>query len=118
LLAASGMLGAAHGVPTMVSLRAVLGRRGSYVPTALNAFQLLGWAAFELLVMGLAATAIVGPFLGPATSGFWICVFGLVCGLFAIGGPLVVVRQWIEKFAIWMVFLSTAIIAYRLAVGG
>src|SRR5438034_4352200 len=60
LLAASGVLGSAHGVPTMVSLRAVLGRRGSYVPTALNAVQLLGWAAFELLVVGLAADALSG----------------------------------------------------------
>src|SRR3990170_2731322 len=86
LLAASGVLGSAHGVPTMVSLRAVLGRRGSYVPTVLNAFQLFGWAAFELLVMGLAATVITGPFLGPVTPYAWILVFGLVCGVFAIGG--------------------------------
>src|SRR6266545_1822912 len=77
-------LGVGHRVPTMVSLRAVLGRRGSYVPTALNAVQLFGWAAFELLVMGLAAAAITGPFLGPATPYAWIVVFGLVCGLFAI----------------------------------
>src|SRR3990170_2910970 len=118
LLAASGVLGSAHGVPTMVSLRAVLGRRGSYVPTVLNAFQLFGWAAFELLVMGLAATVITGPFLGPVTPYAWILVFGLVCGVFAIGGPLVVVRQWIEKFAIWMVFLSTALVAYRLLASG
>jgi len=118
LLAASGLLGTVHGVPTMVSLRAVLGRRGSFVPTAMNAFQLLGWAAFELLVMGIAATVIAGPFLGSATPYLWILVFGVICGLFAIGGPLVVVRQWIEKFAIWMVFLSTAFIAYRLAVVG
>ncbi len=118
LLGASGVLGSAHGVPTMVSLRAVLGRRGSYVPTALNAVQLLGWAAFELLVMGLAATAISGPLLGEATPYAWIAVFGLVCGVFAIGGPLVVVRDWIEKFAIWLVFFSTALIAYRLFVSG
>jgi len=118
LLGASGVLGSAHGVPTMVSLRAVLGRRGSYVPTALNAVQLLGWAAFELLVMGLAATAISGPLLGDATPYAWIAVFGLVCGVFAIGGPLVVVRDWIEKFAIWLVFFSTALIAYRLFVSG
>src|SRR3990172_4065142 len=118
LLAASGVLGSAHGVPTMVSLRAVLGRRGSYVPTVLNAFQLFGWAAFELLVMGLAATVITGPFLGPVTPYAWIVVFGLVCGVFAIGGPLVVVRQWIEKFAIWMVFLSTSLVAYRLLASG
>src|SRR3990172_6941378 len=77
LLAASGVLGSAHGVPTMVSLRAVLGRRGSYVPTVLNAFQLFGWAAFELLVMGLAATVITGPFLGPVTPYAWIVLFFL-----------------------------------------
>src|SRR3990170_7412014 len=77
LLAASGLLGTAHGVPTMVSLRAVLGRRGSYLPTALNAFQLLGWASFELLVMGQAATVISGPILGSATPFMWILAFGL-----------------------------------------
>lgn len=118
LLAASGVLGSVHGVPTMVSLRAVLGRRGSYVPTVLNALQLFGWAAFELLVMGLAATVITGPFLGPTTPYLWIVAFGLVCGVFAVGGPLVVVRQWIAKFAIWMVFLSTALVAYRLLASG
>src|SRR3989304_4740995 len=89
LLAASGVLGSAHGVPTMVSLRAVLGRRGPGGPPPREPVR--------LLVRALAATVITAPFLGPVTPYAWIVVFGLVCGVFAIGGPLVVVRQWIEK---------------------
>src|SRR5205807_1516490 len=54
LLAGAGHHGSQAGVPTMVSLRPVLGRVGSYAPTALNILQLLGWTAFELLVMAQA----------------------------------------------------------------
>src|SRR3990172_3286117 len=43
MLAGAAHHGSRAGVPTMVSLRPVLGRIGSYVPTALNVFQLLGW---------------------------------------------------------------------------
>src|SRR5438093_337254 len=50
LLAAAGHHGSQAGVPTMVSLRPILGRSGSYAPTVLNIVQLLGWTAFDLLV--------------------------------------------------------------------
>src|SRR3990170_5800011 len=99
LLAASGLLGTAHGVPTMVSLRAVLGRGGSYIPTALNVFQLLGWAAFELLVMGVASSIIVTGRVEPLIAAGFVPVFGAVVLALALGGPLAVVRQWLEKFA-------------------
>src|SRR2546422_4807449 len=36
MLAAAAHHGSRAGVPTMVSLRPILGRRGSYIPTALN----------------------------------------------------------------------------------
>src|SRR6266571_3102021 len=39
LLGIGGAIGADAGVPTMVLLRAPLGRRGSYLPTALNIAQ-------------------------------------------------------------------------------
>ena len=41
----------------MVLLRAPLGRRGSYLATALNVLQCLGWAIFELIVIATAAAA-------------------------------------------------------------
>ncbi len=112
LLAGAGMFGAKYGVPAMVSLRPVLGKKGSYVPSALNILQLVGWTSFELYIMGLAATILSGPILGELTIFFWIIVFSLVVVAFAIGGPLIVIRAWLEKVAIWLVFISTAIIVY------
>src|SRR6267143_4157716 len=118
MLAAAAHHGSRAGVPTMVSLRPILGRWGSYVPTALNVFQLLGWAAFELLVMGIAAATLTGNVLGPQTAALFIPVFGLVVAALALGGPLTVVRGWLERFAIWFVYASTIAIAVALLVGG
>lgn len=118
MLAAAAHHGSRAGVPTMVSLRPILGRWGSYVPTALNVFQLLGWAAFELLVMGIAAATLTGNIFGPQTAALFIPVFGLVVAALALGGPLTVVRGWLERFAIWFVYASTIAIAVALLVGG
>jgi len=113
LLAAAGIVGSRYGVPTMVSLRPVLGRWGSYLPTILNSVQLIGWTAFELMVMGQAAARISGPLLGEFTAAFWVLVFAAWCAALALGGPLVVVRQWLEKAAIWIVYLTTIWITWQ-----
>ena len=107
LLASAGLIGSKYGVPTMVSLRPILGVKGSYIPTFLNVVQLVGWTAFELMIMGIAATNISGSFLGSYTNGFWIIVFAICCAALALGGPLVVVRKWLERAAIWFVYFST-----------
>lgn len=113
LLALAGLPGARTGVPTMVTLRPILGTRGSYVPSALNVLQLLGWTGFELYIMAQAGTRAAGEFLGPWTRPFFLVFFALWCTLLALGGPLVVVRQWLEKFGIWLVIGSTLWITYR-----
>lgn len=113
LLAAAGIVGSRYGVPTMVSLRPVLGRWGSYLPTILNVVQLVGWTSFELMIMGWAASNISGKFLGDATNVFWVVVFAAWCMALALGGPLVVVRQWLEKAAIWLVYGSTIWITWQ-----
>jgi len=118
MLAGAAHHGSRAGVPTMVSLRPVLGRIGSYAPTALNVFQLLGWAAFELLVMGIASSVILTGGVDPFVVAVFVPVFGVVVLALALGGPLAVVRQWLKKFAIWLVYLSTALIAIGLAVRG
>ena len=118
MLAGAAHHGSRAGVPTMVSLRPILGRAGSYAPTALNVLQLLGWAAFELLVMGTAAAVVTNNILGPWTSVIFVPVFGAIVAALALGGPLVVVRQWLEKFAIWLVYGSTAAIVAALALRG
>ncbi len=111
LLAAAGVIGARHGVPTMVSLRPVFGTAGSYIATALNVLQLVGWTAFELKVMADAASLLSGG--GGAGRVLWLAAFSAFVALLAIGGPLAVVRQWLEKFAIWLVYASTAWITYQ-----
>jgi len=112
LLAAAGIYGSRFGVPTMVSLRPVMGSYGSYLATALNVIQLVGWTAFEILIMGEAAAQLSGDIFGEYTTLFWISVVTLWCWLLAIGGPLTVVREWLEKFAIWLVYFSTIWITY------
>ena len=48
LLGLGAAAGAREGVPTMVLLRGLLGRRLSYLPTVLNLMQCVGWATFEI----------------------------------------------------------------------
>ena len=48
LLGLGAAAGAREGVPTMVLLRGLLGRRVSYLPTVLNLIQCVGWATFEI----------------------------------------------------------------------
>src|SRR6185312_15075566 len=43
LLGTSALFGATTGAPAMVSLRGLLGRRGSIAPTVLNIGQNVGW---------------------------------------------------------------------------
>lgn len=112
MLAAAGLPGARHGVPTMVSLRPVLGRKASWLPSGLNAFQLFGWASFELMIMGLALALVSGPLLGGATPVVWVAVLAAWIALLALGGPLTVVRTWLEKFAVWLVVGSTLWLTY------
>src|SRR5438876_9088717 len=76
MLALAALIGADARVPTMVLQRAPLGRRGSYLPTALNVLQCLGWAIFELVVIATAAGALSNRLLG--FHAVW--VWKLVCG--------------------------------------
>jgi len=112
MLGLAGGLGSRYGIPTMVSLRAVLGLKGSYIPTILNVLQLIGWSSFEILIMANSALLITGPFLGSYTFYFWTLVFAFWCMLLSIGGPLIVIRQWLEKFAIWLTYGTTIFITY------
>jgi putative hydroxymethylpyrimidine transporter CytX len=116
LLGLVATMGADTGVPTMVLFRAVLGLRGSYVPTVLNVLQLIGWATFEVIVMAQAATLLSQRLLGVGGYLGWVVVFSVVMTVMALGGPVVVVKQWMEKFAVWvvlaaMIWLTVAVLA-------
>src|SRR5436309_7120661 len=52
----------------------------------------------------------------PGFSGyyFWLVVFGVLATLMAVGGPVVVVRQWMQKFGIWVVVGASLWLTYHL----
>src|SRR5215207_6927449 len=58
LLGLVARAGAETGAPTMVLLRGLLGRRGSYLPTAVNLLQCVGWATYEVWIIAFAAHAV------------------------------------------------------------
>ncbi len=103
MLGLAGMIGADARVPAMVLMRAPLGHRGSYAPTALNVLQGLGWATFELIVIAAAAAALSDELFGFRATWFWTIVFGVVAAAMAMAGPVGVVRRFIRTVALWAV---------------
>jgi putative hydroxymethylpyrimidine transporter CytX len=114
LLALIGVLGSDSGRPTMVLLRPLLGLRGSYLPTALNALQLLGWTIFEFIVMGVAANTIFRQLFGFSSYALWTLVFFLIVVLMGMGGPIGFIRTWLEKFAVWVALATGLWLLYHL----
>ncbi len=115
LLASAGAIGAKEGVPSMVLLRPLLGVRGSYAPSALNVLQLIGWTAFELWIMGYAASEISARYFDLRSPVLWTLVFAAISTILALGGPAAVVRQWLEKFGIWVMLIASLYLTFRLA---
>ena len=106
MLGLAGMIGADGRVPTMVLLRAPLGRRGSYLPTALNVAQCLGWAIFEIIIIAAAASALSEELLGFTGKELWTIVTGAIALGLALLGPVGFVRRFVRKFAVWVVLAS------------
>ena len=59
LLGGAAGIGAREGVPAMVLLRGLLGRHASWLPTALNLVQCIGWATFEIVIIAEAASRVL-----------------------------------------------------------
>lgn len=109
LLGLGAKAGAEQGVPAMVLLRGLFGTRGSYLPTALNLAQCVGWATFEIVIIAETADRVVG--------GGWrwpfVIAAGAVATLMAIR-PLTVVRA-LRKYVVWLVVASTAYLLVQVA---
>jgi nucleobase:cation symporter-1, NCS1 family len=92
VLALAGLPGARTGAPAMVLLRGLFGARLSYLPTALNILQCLGWSVFELVTIATAAHT-VAPAL-PKTG--YVLIAGLATALLTIRplGAIRVLRRY------------------------
>ena len=117
LLGWAGYIGADRRLPAMVLLREPLGLRGSYLPTALNVAQNLGWATFELIVIAASADALAGRLFGFHERWVWVLVFAAFTLALALAGPISFARRFVRRFAIWVVLASTAYLTWWVLTG-
>ena len=95
LLGLGAAAGAREGVPAMVLLRGLLGRRTSYLPTAFNLIQCVGWATLEIVIIAEAAARLLDAPKWPFVLGA-----GLLATLMAVR-PLRSVRV-LARYALWV----------------
>jgi nucleobase:cation symporter-1, NCS1 family len=112
LLAVAAFIGADARVPGMVLLRAPLGRRGSFLPTALNVAQNVGWSTFELIIIATAAGALSQHLFQWQGRWFWTIAFGTISWTLGMLGPIGFVRRYLRKFASWALLFSMAYLTY------
>jgi putative hydroxymethylpyrimidine transporter CytX len=117
-LAAVALAGAREGVPSMVLFRPVLGRTGSILPSVLNVAQLLGWTAVELWAMALLADALASELLGVELRPLWLGLVTIGCTGLALGGPVLVVKRFLERFGTWIVLASMVLLTIAIATAG
>jgi NCS1 family nucleobase:cation symporter-1 len=110
LLSLAGKIGSDHAIPSLIGIRAAFGLYGSYLAAILNIIQLIGWTTFEILILSEAAQQLTNIHV----TFVWNIIFGIIITLFGIFGPLFLVKQWLSKFAIWIVYASSIIILVTL----
>jgi nucleobase:cation symporter-1, NCS1 family len=78
-IALAGLPGTRTGAPAMVLLRGLFGARLSYLPTAVNILQCLGWGIFELVTIATAAHTVAP---GLPRWGY-VLIAGVITGVLA-----------------------------------
>ena len=115
LLAWVAAIGCREGLASSALIGVALGRAFATVPVALNVLQLVGWTAFELVVMREGSTAMLARFgidaawVGPTTGLLW---GGLLVAL-ASGSMVGLVRRFLRRFALPFVVLSLAWLSWQ-----
>lgn len=119
LLAFVGRMGQIRGQNSAQLMSATFGNNFAKLPIILNIVQLIGWTAFELVIMSEGMSAIL-------TSNFavqnidnhilkaaFILIFGALI-IFLISKPMTgLVRKFIAKFALPLVLLSLLWLSYQ-----
>jgi nucleobase:cation symporter-1, NCS1 family len=112
LLGIAAAIGADARVPGMVVLRAPLGQRGSWLPTAFNVAQNVGWSTFELIIIATAAAAASERIFGWQGKWLWTLVFGSLSWALGMLGPIGFVRRYLRKVASWALLFSMGYLTY------
>lgn len=114
LLAAAGVVGADTGLSAMGSLRPALGARGAAIPAVLNAVQLTGWGAFEIIAMRDSADALARQTFGISNPLLWTLLFGALATGLAILGPVSFVRRFLRAWGLWLLLAGAGWLTWRL----
>ena len=112
LLGVAAAIGADARVPGMVVLRAPLGQRGSWLPTAFNVAQNIGWSTFELIIIATAAAAASERIFGWQGKWLWTLVFGALSWALGMLGPIGFVRRYLRKVASWALLFAMGYLTY------
>ncbi|HEY2442383.1 MAG TPA: cytosine permease, partial [Streptosporangiaceae bacterium] len=92
-IAFAGLPGARTGAPAMVLLRGLFGADLSYIPTALNVLQCVGWGIFELVTIATAAHTVA-----PSLPRWgYVLIAGALTGLLAVRplGAIRILRRYV-----------------------
>lgn len=114
LLAAAGYVGAQTGLSAIGSLRPALGVRGAAIPAVLNAVQLTGWGAFEIIAMRDSADALAKQTFGVSNPLLWTLLFGALATGLAILGPVSFVRRFLRAWGLWLLLAGAGWLTWRL----
>lgn len=117
-LALMGYMGFRHGQTSMALMGGLLGSRGIWLPSFLNMVQLIGWGAFEVILMRDAAALLMKQWFSLdsfwTSPLLWSLLFGALATLQAIGGPLTWFRVFLRRFGLWIVVIACGWLTVRL----
>jgi putative hydroxymethylpyrimidine transporter CytX len=118
LLAAVGVIGSDTGLASMAAIKLSLGNGGASLPALLNLLQLIGWGAFEIIVMRDAASLLAARAFGEESIWtqplLWTLLFGALATFLAVAGPLTFVRQVLRKWGIWLLLAACIWLTWNL----
>jgi len=114
LLAWVAHIGASTGLGSAGLMQQTFGASFARLPVVLNIAQLLGWTAFELVIMRDGSMAIAGaqasePWMGAGFTLLW----GGVLTLLMTASMLTLVRKTLARYALPLVVLSLLWITYQ-----
>ena len=107
------------GVPTMVLARRPPGLSGSYLASALNYLQLVGWTAVMNIVGARALASILTALGHPVSLNTCIVAIGFLNTVWALAGPRS--WTWLEKASAllllvlvgWLTIVTTESLAFQ-----
>lgn len=118
LLSLVGLIGGQTGMSSISSLTLSLGKKGIALPALFNILQLIGWGAFEIVVMRDAASLLAKQAWGEqsvwANPTLWTFIFGFLATLLAVCGPLAFIRVVLRRWGIWLLMGSCAWLSINL----